>query len=154
MCPHRICCCFFAIFTSGKGSPVESMGHDVQNMLLAAFAIVINSMFKAGPFREEHNVLPQNMFSAAILKRFQGGPIESTGHHVLPRNMLLVFFKSYNVQGHIHHKATNVQERVPCRTLTGRLRDHSDPSEFRPTPIHATPFDTKLIHGRYCPSMA
>ena len=61
---------------------------------------------------------------------------------------------SYNVQGHIHHKATNVQERVLCGTLTGRLRDHSDPFEFRPTPIHATPFETKLIHGIYCPSMA
>ena len=54
----------------------------------------------------------------------------------------------------IHHKATNVQERVPCGTLTGRLRDHSDPFEFRPTPIHATPLETKLIHGIYCPSMA
>ena len=95
------------------------MGHNVQNMLLAAFAIVINTMFKASPFREGHNVLPQNM--------------------------LLVFFNSYNVPGHIHHKATNVHERVPCGTLTGRLRDHSDPSEFRPTPIHATPFETKLI---------
>ena len=128
MRPHRICCCFFAFFTSFKGGPVESMGHNVQNMLLAAFAIVINRMFKAGPFREEHNVLPQNM--------------------------LLVFFNSYNVPGHIHHKATNVHERVPCGTLTGRLRDHSDPFEFRPTPIHATSLETKLIHGIYCPSMA
>ena len=94
------------------------------------------------------------MLLAAILTSFKGGPIESTGHNVFPRNMLLVFFNSYKVQGHIHHKATHVQERVPCGTLTGRLRDHSDPFEFRPTPIHATPFETKLIHGIYCPSMA
>ena len=154
MRPHRICGCYLAVFTRFKGGPVESMGHNVQNMLLAAFAIVLNTMFKAGPFREGHNVLPQNMLLVAILNRFKGGPIESTGHNVFPRNMLLVFLNSYNVQGHIHHKATNVQERVPCGTLTGRLRDHSDPFEFRPTPIHATPFKTRLIHGIYCPSMA
>ena len=145
MRPHRKCCCFLTVFTSFKGGPVESMGHNVQNMLLAAFAIVINTMFKASPFREGHNVLPQNMLLAANLTRFKGSPIESTRHNVFPRNMLLVFLNSYNVRGHIHHKATNVQERVPCGTLTGRLRDHSDPFEFRPTPIHATPFETKLI---------
>ena len=65
--------CFF------KGGPVESLGHNVQNMLLAAFVIVINTMFKAGPFREGHNVFPQSMLLAAILTRFKGGPIESTG---------------------------------------------------------------------------
>ena len=78
MRPHRICCCYPAVFTSFKGGPVESMGHNVQNMLLAAFVSVINTMFKAGPFREGHNVFPQSMLLAAILTRFKGGPIEST----------------------------------------------------------------------------
>ena len=91
MRPHRICCCFFAAFTSFNGGPVESMGHNVQNMLPAAFVIVINTMFKAGPFREGHNVFPQSMLLAAILTRFKGGHIESTGHNVFPQMMLFFF---------------------------------------------------------------
>ena len=130
------------------------MGHNVQNMLLAAFAIVINTMFKPAPFERDIMCFHKTCCLLQILLGSKAAPLNRQDTMFSHGTCCLLFFNSYNVQGHIHHKATNVQERVLCGTLTGRLRDHSDPFEFRPTPIPATPFETKLIHGIYCPSMA
>ena len=54
---------------------------------------------------------------------------------------------------HPSHRRTS----RPNPSLTGRLRDafgtnHSNPCQFKPTPIHANPFETALIHVIYCPS--
>ena len=135
---------FLTVFTSFKGGPVESMGHNVQNMLLAAFVIVINTMFKAGPFREGHNVFPQSMLLAAILTRFKGGHIESTGHNVFPQMMLFFFQFLQGARTHTS-QGDECSGARPLRDSYGTLTGPFGPFEFRPTPIHATPFETKLI---------
>ena len=97
-----------------------------------------------------------------FLQGSKGGPMESIRHNVLPQNMLLVFFCSSRaaplnrwdiLQG------LDISGRTsPESSGTHPLRDaygtnHSNPCQFKPTPVHANPFETALIHVIYCPSM-
>ena len=137
MRPHRICCCYPAVFTSFKGGPVESMGHNVQNMLLAAFVIVINTMFKAGPFREGHNVFPQSMLLAAILTRFKGGHIESTGHNVFPQMMLFFFQFLQGARTHTRRRMFRSASLAGLlRDAYGTIRTHSNSDQRQFMQLH------------------
>ena len=110
-------------------------------------------MFKAGPFREGHNVFPQSMLLAAILTRFKGGHIESTGHNVFPQMMLFFFQFLQGARTHTS-QGDECSGARPLRDSYGTLTGPFGPIRIQTNANSCNSIWNEADHGIHCPSMA